>query len=88
MYTDLRSFVNALEKRGELLRITEPTSSELEITEIADRMVKQGGPALMFENVVGKDFPLVIGLYGTRERMALALGGRVWTPSATVSATS
>ena len=74
MYPDLRSFVNALEKRGELLRIREPISSELEITEIADRMVKQGGPALLFENVVGKDFPLVIGLYGTRERMALALG--------------
>ncbi len=74
MYTDLRSFIAALEKRGDLLRIREPVSSELEITEIADRMVKQGGPALLFENVVGKSFPLVIGLYGTRERMALALG--------------
>ncbi len=74
MYTNLRSFIAALEKRGDLLRVTEPISSELEITEIADRMVKQGGPALLFENVVGKDFPLVIGLYGTRERMALALG--------------
>ncbi len=74
MYTDLRSFISALEKRGELLRVTEPVSSELEITEIADRMIKQGGPALLFENVIGKDFPLVIGLYGTRERMALALG--------------
>ena len=76
MYTDLRSFVAALEKRGELLRIKELVSAELEITEIADRMVKQGGPALLFENVVGKDFPLVIGLYGTRERMALALGAK------------
>ena len=76
MYTDLRSFVAALEKRGDLLRIREPVSSELEITEIADRMVKQGGPALLFENVVGKSFPLVIGLYGTRERMALALGAK------------
>ncbi len=74
MYPDLKSFIRALEKRGELLRVTEPVSSELEITEIADRMVKAGGPALLFENVVGKDFPLVIGLYGTRERMALALG--------------
>ncbi len=74
MYTDLRSFIAVLEKRGDLLRIREPVSAELEITEIADRMVKQGGPALLFENVVGKSFPLVIGLYGTRERMALALG--------------
>ena len=76
MYPDLKSFINALEKRGELLRIAEPVSSELEITEIADRMVKKGGPALLFDNVVGKDFPLVIGLYGTRERMALALGAK------------
>ncbi len=74
MYTDLRSFLGALEARGDLLRIREPVSAELEITEIADRMVKSGGPALLFENVVGKDFPLAIGLYGTRERMALALG--------------
>ena len=76
MYLDLKSFITALEQRGELLRISEPVSSELEITEIADRMVKAGGPALLFENVVGKEFPLVIGLYGTRERMALALGAK------------
>ena len=76
MYTDLRSFVAALEARGDLLRIREPVSAELEITEIADRMVKSGGPALLFESVVGKSFPLVIGLYGTRERMALALGAK------------
>lgn len=73
-YPDLTSFIVALERRGELLRIREPVSHELEITEIADRMVKRGGPALLFENIPGKDFPLVIGLYGTRERMALALG--------------
>jgi len=76
-YPDLRSFIAELTRRGELLRVTEPVSHELEITEIADRMVKRGGPALLFENIPGKDFPLVIGLYGTRERMALALG----TPS-------
>jgi len=76
-YPDLRSFIAELQRRGELLRVTEPVSHELEITEIADRMVKQGGPALLFENIPGKEFPLVIGLYGTRERMALALG----TPS-------
>jgi 4-hydroxy-3-polyprenylbenzoate decarboxylase len=76
MYTDLQSFVAELERRGDLLRVREPVSAELEITEIADRMVKAGGPALLFENVVGKAFPLVIGLYGTRERMALALGAK------------
>jgi len=51
-----------------------PVSSELEITEIADRMVKSGGPALLFERVVGKDFPVAIGLFGTRARTAFALG--------------
>ncbi|BDG15513.1 menaquinone biosynthesis decarboxylase [Thermus brockianus] len=49
-------------------------SAELEITEIADRMVKGGGPALLFERVLGKDFPVAIGLFGTRERTAFALG--------------
>jgi 4-hydroxy-3-polyprenylbenzoate decarboxylase len=74
MYTDLHTFIAELERRGELIRIKEPISHDLEITEIADRLVKKGGPALLFENVPGKSFPLVIGLYGTRKRMALALG--------------
>ena len=74
MYGDLRSFIQELEKRGQLVRISEPVSHDLEITEIADRVVKQAGPALLFENVEGKAFPLVIGLYGNRERMAWALG--------------
>jgi 4-hydroxy-3-polyprenylbenzoate decarboxylase len=74
MYTDLHSFIADLEKRGELIRIKESVSHDLEITEIADRLVKKNGPALLFENVIGKSFPLVIGLYGTRKRMALALG--------------
>lgn len=73
-YPNLQRFLAELENRGELLRVTEPVSHDLEITEIADRMVKQGGPALLFENVPGKDFPVAIGLYGTRDRMALALG--------------
>ncbi len=74
MYTDLHSFIAELERRGELIRIKEPVSHDLEITEIADRLVKKNGPALLFENMPGKSFPLVIGLYGTRKRMALALG--------------
>ena len=74
MFGDLQSFIRALEERGELLRIKEPVSHDLEITEIADRFVKRGGPALLFETIPGKEVPLVIGLYGTRKRMALALG--------------
>ncbi|MCA9839948.1 MAG: menaquinone biosynthesis decarboxylase [Trueperaceae bacterium] len=74
MYGDLRSFIEDLEKRGQLVRIKELVSSDLEITEIADRVVKKEGPALFFEKVEGKAFPLVIGLYGTRQRMAWALG--------------
>ncbi|WP_104991738.1 menaquinone biosynthesis decarboxylase [Deinococcus sp. NW-56] len=73
-FPDIQSFMRLLEERGELVRVSVPVNRELEITEIADRLVKQGGPAVLFENVVGSDFPLVIGLMGTRERTALALG--------------
>jgi len=76
VFRNLEAYLQALERRGELKRIRVPVSSELEITEIADRMVKTGGPALLFETVVGKDFPVAIGLFGTRERTAFALGVR------------
>ncbi|MGI8748235.1 MAG: menaquinone biosynthesis decarboxylase, partial [Deinococcus sp.] len=75
-FPDLQSFIHLLEERGELSRVSTPVSRELEITEIADRLVKQGGPAVLFENVVGSSFPLAIGLLGTRERVALSLGLR------------
>ncbi len=74
MFRNLHAYLTALEQRGELIRIQAPVSHELEITEIADRMVKSGGPALLFENIPGKDFPLVIGLFGTAQRAAFALG--------------
>lgn len=74
MYANLQAFLALLEPQGELLRVKEPVSSYLEITEIADRMVKSGGPALLFENVEGSEFPLVIGVFGSAERTALALG--------------
>jgi 4-hydroxy-3-polyprenylbenzoate decarboxylase len=74
MYQDLQGFVRLLEQRGQLVRVTAPVSHELEITEIADRLMKSGGPAVIFENVIGKDFPLAINLMATRERMAWALG--------------
>ncbi|WP_322801364.1 menaquinone biosynthesis decarboxylase [Thermoflexus sp.] len=76
-YQDLRDFLNRLEQAGELVRIRAPVSAELEITEIADRVMK-GPPArnkaLLFENVDGKGIPVAINLFGTRQRMAWALG--------------
>ncbi|WP_223965948.1 menaquinone biosynthesis decarboxylase [Thermus thermophilus] len=74
MFRNLRAYLEALERRGELHRVRVPVSAELEIAEIADRVVKAGGPALLFERVVGKDFPVAIGLFGTRARTAFALG--------------
>ena len=73
-FKDLREFISLLEERGELRRITVPVSRDLEIAEIADRTVKAGGPALLFENVEGFDIPVAINLFGTNRRMALALG--------------
>ena len=73
-FKDLREFISLLEERGELRRITVPVSRDLEIAEIADRTVKAGGPALLFENVEGFDMPVAINLFGTHRRMALALG--------------
>ena len=73
-FKDLREFISFLESKGELRRIKNPVSCELEITEITDRVIKSGGPALLFENVVGYDMPLLINIYGTHQRMAWALG--------------
>jgi 4-hydroxy-3-polyprenylbenzoate decarboxylase len=73
-FRDLREFLSALEAHAELLRIRAPVSAELEAAEIADRAIKAGGPALLFENVKGHDVPLAMNLFGTMERMCLALG--------------
>ena len=73
-YKDLREFISFLESKGELKRITAPVSCELEIAEVCDRVVKKGGPALLFENVEGYDIPVLINMYGTEQRMAWALG--------------
>jgi len=64
----------ALEERGLLRRVAAEVDSNLEVTEILDRVVKSGGPAVLFENVKGSDVPLVANLFGSKERMALALG--------------
>jgi len=73
-YNSLQEFVQVLEREGELKRITHPVKAELEITEIADRVMKSGGPALLFENVVGKQIPVLINAFGSPKRMAMALG--------------
>jgi len=73
-YNNLAEFVQVLEGAGELKRISHPVNAELEITEIADRVMKAAGPALLFENVVGKQIPVLINAFGSTKRMALALG--------------
>ncbi|MCX6346160.1 MAG: menaquinone biosynthesis decarboxylase [Armatimonadetes bacterium] len=73
-YTNLRDYISRLEKANELVRIQHPVSAQLEITAIADRVVKSGGPALLFENVTGADMPVLINHYGSMKRMAWALG--------------
>jgi len=72
-YEDLRDFLRALHKQGELKRVSEEVDPILEITEIADRAVKKGGPALLFERPKGYDIPVAINLLGSRRRMELAL---------------
>ena len=64
-YNSLQDFVQVLERQGELRRITYPVKAELEITEIADRVMKNNGPALLFENVAGKQIPVLINAFGS-----------------------
>jgi 4-hydroxy-3-polyprenylbenzoate decarboxylase len=73
-YTDLRAFIADLEQRGDLVRIREPIDPNLEMTEIADRTLRAGGPALLFENPTGYNTPVLANLFGTQERVALAMG--------------
>ena len=73
-YRDLRDFIGALEKEGELRRIGVEVDPILEVTEITDRVTKAGGPALLFEKPKGSRVPLVINLLGSQRRVNLALG--------------
>lgn len=73
-YKDLRDFIHQLEKQGELKRITLPIDTNLQMTEIADRTLRAKGPAILFENPVGSDIPVLANLFGTPERVALAMG--------------
>ncbi|RUO32552.1 4-hydroxy-3-polyprenylbenzoate decarboxylase [Aliidiomarina soli] len=73
-YQDLRDFLAQLESQGELKRISQPIDPYLEMTEIADRTLKAGGPALLFENVKGHDMPVLANLFGTPDRVAKGMG--------------
>jgi len=73
-YKDLRDFISLLEKRGELKRISLEIDPHLEMTEICDRTLRAGGPALLFENPKGSNIPVLGNLFGTPERVALGMG--------------
>ena len=73
-YADLRDFVGQLERKGELQRLAAEVSPRLEMTEICDRVLRSGGPALLFERPQGHTIPVVGNLFGTTRRVALAMG--------------
>src|SRR5687768_11726138 len=73
-YRDLRQFIETLDQMGELKRIQAPVDVELEIAAITDRVSKENGPALLFENPKGYDIPVLINAMGSKKRMLAALG--------------
>ena len=74
MYSNLREYIDRLEREGELIRISAPVSTRFEIAELTDRVVKsEGGKALLFENT-GTEFPVVTNMMGSSRRIAMALG--------------
>ena len=73
-YADLRDFMAQLEKLGELKRVAAEVSPRLEMTEICDRVLRQGGPALLFEKPAGHSIPVLGNLFGTVRRVCLAMG--------------
>lgn len=73
-FRDLRDFIDLLEAKGELKRISMEVDPVLEITEISDRTLRAGGPALLFENPKGSKIPLLANLFGNTRRIALAMG--------------
>jgi UbiD family decarboxylases len=74
IYHDLRDFIAQLERMGELKRIAVEVDPKLEMTEIADRVLRAGGPALLFENPRGHGVPVLANLFGTVKRVALGMG--------------
>ena len=73
-YRDLRDFLTQLEDRNELVRVAEPVSARLEMTALADRSLRAGGPALLIAHPVGYKIPALINLFGTPNRVALGMG--------------
>lgn len=73
-FKDLRDYIGHLEESGRLKRITHPVDPHYEMTEISDRTLRAGGPALLFENPIGYDFPVLTNLFGTTERVAIGMG--------------
>jgi 4-hydroxy-3-polyprenylbenzoate decarboxylase len=73
-FSSLRDFMARLERDGRLVRVSEPVSPHLEMTEIQTRLIAEGGPAVLFENVVGSDMPVLVNLFGTIERVAWGMG--------------
>ncbi len=73
-YKDLRDFIEQLEKVGELKRVSMEIDTELEMTEIADRTLRAGGPAILFENPKGSSMPVLANLFGTPKRVAMGMG--------------
>lgn len=78
-YASLRDFIDHLERSGDLVRVAEPVSTALEMTEIQTRVIAEGGPAILFENVVNErgekaEMPVLVNLYGTVARVAGAIG--------------
>ncbi|MEP6608761.1 MAG: 4-hydroxy-3-polyprenylbenzoate decarboxylase [Burkholderiaceae bacterium] len=73
-YADLREFITQLERAGDLKRISTEVSPRLEMTEICDRVLRAGGPALLFERPTGSQIPVLGNLFGTSKRVAAAMG--------------
>src|SRR5262249_13676958 len=73
-FGDLQDFLNYLERNGQLKRVRAEVDPELEVTEITQRVLREQGPALLFERPKGSSIPLLMNLFGTLERVRLALG--------------
>src|SRR5471030_3266088 len=73
-FSSLRDFIDFLEGRGDLVRVKAPVSPYLEMTEIQRRVLAEGGPAILFENVEGYDYPVLVNLFGTIDRVAYGMG--------------
>ncbi|UCE89438.1 MAG: UbiD family decarboxylase, partial [Pseudomonadota bacterium] len=73
-YKDLRDFIAQLEQQGQLVRVTQQVNPCLEMTEICDRTLRTGGPAILFENPTGHTIPVLGNLFGTPHRVAMGMG--------------